>query len=104
MRKLILFALLLAGPMLWASEYSNTTITATTTSQDLMLDNASEVQIINDGAVTVYVRVFDVGTPPSAATSGNIPIKAGEAFKFANVGAVAVIADSSTASIRFIWR
>jgi len=94
---------LLAGGLSFGSEVNFEAVSATTTSKTVVT-NAGSVVVINDGADIVYVRVFDPGTAPEAATSADIQVKSGESFEFATVGSISVVAASATATVRVLWR
>lgn len=104
MRKYLFAVLVLAlvAVPLWASEINYSSVSATTTSTTVQI-NAGSLVVINDGAGIAYIRVFDPGTPPAAATSSNIKVAVGESFEFSDVGSVSIVS-ASTSTVRLIWR
>ena len=99
----LVLALALVAPLLLANEYNYQTISVTTTSATANVGTAANLVLVNDGSDIVYCRVFKAGAPPAAATSGDMEVKVGEGFEFADVGAVSCIAASSTATVRLIY-
>jgi hypothetical protein len=111
-RILVLAALLALVGGLAQAELSYTKVTANT-SATMTTINAGSLTVVNDGASSIYVRVFwegettvdSVGTA-LAATASNAEIKSGEALEFSkelSIKAISIVSASSSTVRLYYW-
>jgi hypothetical protein len=77
---------------------------AVTTAQTYNI-NAPTLLVINDGASSIYIRVFWEGETVSDATVNSTEIKSGEGFTFQkilNIKAISILSASSS-TVRLIY-
>ena len=96
----LLLALVLAGPV--SAEWGQETVSATTTATTVRCE-AATLLVVNDGTGSIYLRIFEPGTEPEAATSSNFELKSSESVEFQTVGSISIVS-ASTSTVRLLWR
>ena len=96
---LVLALVATASAELRYTKLSSTTAAGTTTI------NAGTLLVINDGASSIYVRVFWEGETPADATTGSTEIKSGESMTFSKTSSVAAISvvSASASTVRLVY-
>jgi hypothetical protein len=77
---------------------------AVTTAQTYNI-NAPTLLVINDGASSIFIRVFWEGETVSAATVNSTEVKTGEGMQFSrtlNIKAISILSESSS-TVRLIY-
>ena len=96
---LVLALVATASAELRYTKLSSTTAAGTTTI------NAGTLLVINDGASSIYVRVFWEGETAADATVNNTEIKSGESMTFSktvSVSAISVVS-ASASTVRLVY-
>ena len=96
---LVLALVATASAELRYTKLSSTTASGTTTI------NAGTLLVINDGASSIYVRVFWEGETPADATVNSTEIKSGESMTFSktvSVSAISVVS-ASASTVRLVY-
>jgi len=111
-RILVLAAVLVLVGGLAQAELSYTKVTANTTSTQTAI-NAGSLTVVNDGASSIYVRVFWEGETivdsqgvALTATASNAEIKSGEALEFSkelSIQAISIVSASSSTVRLYYW-
>ena len=104
-RILTALALVLALVAPVNAELQGQTVTANTTSQTITI-GYSTLTVVNDGASTIYVRVFVEGETSAAATTSSREIKSGEGFTFnraMQISAISILSASASTVRLFYW-
>ena len=106
MRRLIALAmcLMLMGASAWA-ELRSTKLTVSSTAASNVTIGAGTLTVVNDGASSIYIRVFWTGETTSNATTSSPEIKPGESLAFSKAGidSVSIISASSSVVRLFYW-
>ena len=106
MRRLTALALclMLMGASAWA-ELRSTKLTVSSTAASNVLIGAGTLTVVNDGASSIYIRVFWTGETTSDATTSSPEIKSGESFSFtkAGIGSVSILSASSSVVRLYYW-
>ena len=87
------------------AELGGQTVSANTTSQTITIGYSS-LTVVNDGAGSIYVRVFVEGETAAAATTSSREIKSGEGFDFnrqMQISAISILSASTSTVRLFYW-
>lgn len=103
-RLVVLVAILALTAGLATAELRYTKLSSTTASGTTTI-NAGTLLVINDGASSIYVRVFWEGETAGDATASNTEIKTGESMTFSKTTAVSAISvvSASSSTVRLVY-
>ena len=103
-RLVVLVAILALTAGLATAELRYTKLSATTAAGTTTI-KAGTLLVINDGASSIYVRVFWDGETPADATTGSTEIKSGESMTFSKTSAVEAISvvSASASTVRLVY-
>lgn len=106
MKKILMaLALVLALVTSVNAELGGQTVSANTSSQTITIGYSS-LTVVNDGASSIYVRVFVEGEDTAAATTSSREIKSGEGFDFSRqmqIKAISILSASASTVRLFYW-
>ena len=105
--KRILMALALVAALVVPvnAELQGQTVSANTSSQTITIGYSS-LTVVNDGASSIYVRVFVEGETTADATTSSREIKSGEGFDFSRqmqIKAISILSASASTVRLFYW-
>ena len=105
-KRILMLACVLAllAPVVNA-ELGGQTVSANTSSQTITIGYSS-LTVVNDGASSIYVRVFVEGETTADATTSSREIKSGEGFDFSRqmqIKAISILSASASTVRLFYW-